>query len=144
MVMGVWTRQTWLYHPSSWWLYSLNIEPLSYKTPSLNVQVFCLQAICCYLSPECFFCPNSAAFGTLAEKPRAPSYFSEYFKCQLAQAEDRKANGEPDHGIKTLYIDRDPTIFSDISRHLQGYHIQPRDGSHFVKLFADAQFYQRK
>ncbi|OBT62250.1 hypothetical protein VE03_08061 [Pseudogymnoascus sp. 23342-1-I1] len=58
------------------------------------------------------------------------------------QAETRRANGEPDQGIKTLYIDRDPTIFSDISRHLQGYHIQPRDGSHFVKLFADAQFYQ--
>ncbi|OBT56406.1 hypothetical protein VE04_03368 [Pseudogymnoascus sp. 24MN13] len=72
----------------------------------------------------------------------APSYFSEYFKCQLAQAETRRAQGEPDQGIKTLYIDRDPTIFSDISRHLQGYHIQPRDGSHFVKLFADAQFYQ--
>ncbi|KFY15532.1 hypothetical protein V492_01930 [Pseudogymnoascus sp. VKM F-4246] len=72
----------------------------------------------------------------------APSYFSEYFKCQIAQAETRRENGEPDQGIKTLYIDRDPTIFSDISRHLQGYHIQPRDGSHFVKLFADAQFYQ--
>lgn len=83
-------------------------------------------------------------FRTPAEKPRAPSYFSEYFKCQLAQAETRRAQGEPDQGIKTLYIDRDPTIFSDISRHLQGYHIQPRDGSHFVKLFADAQFYQRK
>lgn len=25
--------------------------------------------------------------------------------------------------------------------HLQGYHVSPRDGTHFVRLFADAQFY---
>lgn len=31
--------------------------------------------------------------------------------------------------------------FRDISLHLQGYHVQPRDGTHFVRLFADAQFY---
>lgn len=43
--------------------------------------------------------------------------------------------------IKTLYIDRDPVTFRDISLHLQGYHVQPRDGTHFVRLFADAQFY---
>jgi len=24
-----------------------------------------------------------------------------------------------------------------------GYHVKPTDGSHFVKLFADAQFYSR-
>lgn len=40
MVMGVWTRQTWLYPPSSWWLYSLNIEPLSYKTRLLMFKYF--------------------------------------------------------------------------------------------------------
>lgn len=43
--------------------------------------------------------------------------------------------------MRTLYIDRDPTTFEDISLHLQGYHIEPRDGPHFVKLFADAQFF---
>lgn len=31
--------------------------------------------------------------------------------------------------------------FQEILRHLQGYHIRPRDGSQYVKLFADAQFY---
>lgn len=31
--------------------------------------------------------------------------------------------------------------FQDIALHLQGYHVQPRDGTHFVRLFADAQFY---
>ena len=45
--------------------------------------------------------------------------------------------------MRTLYIDRDPDTFRDIALHLQGYHIVPRDGEHFVKLFADAQFYSR-
>ncbi|CZS97568.1 related to BTB/POZ domain-containing protein [Rhynchosporium graminicola] len=73
-----------------------------------------------------------------AEKPRAPSYFSRFFECQLKQAEER---GGDTSQIRTLYIDRDPATFRDISLHLQGYHVTPRDGSHFVKLFADAQFY---
>ena len=46
--------------------------------------------------------------------------------------------------MRTLYIDRDPATFCDISLHLQGYHIEPRDGSHFVKLLADAQFFSRE
>ena len=73
-----------------------------------------------------------------ADKPRAPSYFSQFFQCQLKQAED---NGDNSNTVRTLYIDRDPVTFKDISLHLQGYHVAPRDGSHFVKLFADAQFY---
>lgn len=68
----------------------------------------------------------------------APSYFSQFFQCQLKTAEE---NGDDSNAIRTLYIDRDPVTFKDISLHLQGYHVQPRDGSHFVKLFADAQFY---
>ncbi|KAJ3482140.1 hypothetical protein NLG97_g7647 [Lecanicillium saksenae] len=69
----------------------------------------------------------------------APSYFSQYFLCQIKSAE---ANGEDiSANIRTLYIDRDPVTFGDIALHLQGYHIQPRDGTHFVRLFADAQFY---
>jgi hypothetical protein len=43
-----------------------------------------------------------------------------------------------------LYIDRDPETFRDIALHLQGYHISPRDAEHYVRLFADAQFYSRK
>jgi len=78
--------------------------------------------------------------GTKTDKPRAPSYFSQFFQCQLQQAED---NGDDSNAIRTLYIDRDPVTFRDISLHLQGYHVMPRDGSHFVKLFADAQFYSR-
>ncbi|KAI9709100.1 MAG: hypothetical protein M1820_003546 [Bogoriella megaspora] len=43
----------------------------------------------------------------------APSYFSDFFGEQLASSEGG-AN------IKTLYIDRDPVTFRDISLHLQG------------------------
>ncbi|KAK4186228.1 hypothetical protein QBC35DRAFT_501717 [Podospora australis] len=69
----------------------------------------------------------------------APSYFSQYFACQIKKAEE---NGEdPASAIRTLSIDRDPVTFRDISLHLQGYHVQPRDATHFVRLFADAQFY---
>ncbi|KAI9649066.1 hypothetical protein NHQ30_001633 [Ciborinia camelliae] len=68
-----------------------------------------------------------------------PSYFSQYFQCQLRTAEE---NGDdPNTAVRTLYIDRDPITFKDISLHLQGYHVSPRNASHFVKLFADAQFY---
>jgi hypothetical protein len=69
----------------------------------------------------------------------APSYFSQYFFCQLQAAADEGIDGN--RPVKTLYIDRDPATFRDIALHLQGYHIQPRDGTHFVRLFADAQFY---
>lgn len=96
-----------------------------------------------------------------ADRPRAPSYFSQFFEDQLRQQND---DGAP---LRTLYIDRDPATFRDISLHLQGwfyylfffkalwivtvtdkldsagYHVRPRDGPHFVKLFADAQFYSR-
>ena len=76
-----------------------------------------------------------------SDKPRAPSYFSQFFLCQIETA---KENGEDPNSVRTLYIDRDPVTFRDISLHLQGYHITPRDASHFVRLFADAQFYSCK
>ncbi|KAF2621689.1 hypothetical protein BU25DRAFT_379152 [Macroventuria anomochaeta] len=65
----------------------------------------------------------------------APSYFSHFFSEQL------HSNGGRANDVRTLYIDRDPETFRDIALHLQGYHIVPHDGEHFVKLFADAQFY---
>ncbi|KAL7927817.1 activator 1 subunit 3 [Trichoderma austrokoningii] len=69
----------------------------------------------------------------------APSYFSQYFLCQIRAAEQR--GEDPATSIRTLYIDRDPQTFRDIALHLQGYYVIPRDGTHFVRLFADAQFY---
>lgn len=74
----------------------------------------------------------------------APSYFSAFFQCQLNEVDKKRQEGDVTPAIRTLYIDRDPVTFGDISRHLQGYHVVPRDGAHFVKLFADAQFYQCK
>ncbi|KAL2755455.1 hypothetical protein ACRALDRAFT_1076919 [Sodiomyces alcalophilus JCM 7366] len=69
----------------------------------------------------------------------APSYFSQFFRSQIDKA--LEAGEDPCSHIRTLYIDRDPATFHDISLHLQGYHVKPRDGTHFVRLFADAQFY---
>lgn len=78
-----------------------------------------------------------SALRMLADIRRAPSYFSQFFEEQLRLNEGAGS-------VRTLYIDRDPATFEDISLHLQGYHIQPRDGPHFVKLFADAQFFSCK
>lgn len=74
---------------------------------------------------------------TKANYERAPSYFSHYFREQLHSNQGRASD------VKTLYIDRDPVTFRDIVAHLQGYYVTPRDGEHFVRLFADAQFYSR-
>ncbi|OAA71011.1 BTB/POZ fold domain containing protein [Akanthomyces lecanii RCEF 1005] len=66
----------------------------------------------------------------------------ELFKLSGASISSDERDGEDiSSGIRTLYIDRDPVTFGDIALHLQGYHIQPRDGTHFVRLFSDAQFY---
>ena len=74
---------------------------------------------------------------TKAESSRAPSYFSHFFGEQLHHNTGRAGD------LRTLYIDRDPDTFREIALHLQGYYVTPRDGEHFVKLFADAQFYSR-
>ncbi|KAE8355988.1 hypothetical protein BDV28DRAFT_145632 [Aspergillus coremiiformis] len=64
----------------------------------------------------------------------APSYFSQFFEEQIRQTGDIS-------NVRTLYIDRDPATFKAITKHLQGYHIRPKDGTEFVQFFADAQFY---
>jgi hypothetical protein len=83
----------------------------------------------------------------------APSYFSQFFQEQLkghrgagdtSSSSNSSSAAIDASSVRTLYIDRDPATFCDISLHLQGYHIEPRDGSHFVKLLADAQFFSRK
>lgn len=60
------------------------------------------------------------------------------------KAERRRLDGDEDAAAGALYLDRDPATFADIARHLQGYHIRVRDGEHYVRLFADAQFYNCK
>ncbi|KAL8768762.1 MAG: hypothetical protein Q9209_005050 [Squamulea sp. 1 TL-2023] len=45
-------------------------------------------------------------------------------------------------GASIMSDGRDPEVFHDIARHLQGYLVTPTDGRHFVKLLADAQFYR--
>lgn len=80
--------------------------------------------------------PNQSGFGSVQNIVRtrrerlissgnalnsdSPSYFTQFFTIH---------SGE---NPKTLYIDRDPVIFKDIVRHLQGYFLTPRDEEHFV------------
>ena len=63
-----------------------------------------------------------------------PSYFTQFFGEQLRQ-------GIAPEDMRTLYIDRDPATFRDITLHLQGYHVEPRDSTHFVRLFIDAHLF---
>ncbi|MBE7181082.1 MAG: hypothetical protein INR71_07720 [Terriglobus roseus] len=44
----------------------------------------------------------------------APSYFSHFFSEQVLNTNSKSGT------IRTLYIDRDPSTFRDISLHLQG------------------------
>lgn len=85
---------------------------------------------------EHVWCPAVLSSVSLT-RSQAPSYFSQFFEEQLRLSEGAD-------NVRTLYIDRDPSTFADIALHLQGYHIEPRDGPHFVKLFADAQFFSRE
>ncbi|KAK8177747.1 hypothetical protein IWX90DRAFT_482719 [Phyllosticta citrichinensis] len=84
------------------------------------------------IGPELFRLSGAS----ISSDGEAPSYFSHFFADQLYNNPSARAGD-----VKTLYIDRDPATFKDITLHLQGYYVKPRDGEHFVKLFADAQFY---
>ncbi|KAK9381492.1 K+ channel tetramerization domain-protein [Kockiozyma suomiensis] len=62
-----------------------------------------------------------------------PSYFTSFFTSQ---------NQKKQREYPTLYIDRNPEVFRDIVRHLQGYYVVPKDEYQFVYLYADAHYYQ--
>ncbi|KAF3926865.1 hypothetical protein ABW20_dc0103856 [Dactylellina cionopaga] len=83
--------------------------------------------------------PGSRLAGDISLHGRlpAPSYFSSYFGKQLQEG---RGQNDP---IRALHIDRDPEIFRDIVRHLQGYYVPIRSPEHFAYLFADAQLFQR-
>ncbi|CAG8497170.1 7115_t:CDS:2 [Ambispora gerdemannii] len=59
-----------------------------------------------------------------------PNYFTNVFTSRLEESL-----------TKMMYIDRDPEIFKDIVKHLQGYYVMPRDEVHFTDLYVDAIFY---
>ncbi|CAG8756784.1 25071_t:CDS:2 [Cetraspora pellucida] len=60
----------------------------------------------------------------------SPNYFTEIFSSPLEESR-----------TKTMIIDRDPVIFADIVKHLQGYNITPRDENHYSDLYSDAIYY---
>ncbi|CAJ0905248.1 1841_t:CDS:2 [Entrophospora sp. SA101] len=56
----------------------------------------------------------------------SPNHFTDYFANSLTLV---------------MNIDRDPEIFKDIIKHLQGYYVVPRDEVHYMHLTTDAVFY---
>ncbi|OGM49281.1 K+ channel tetramerization domain containing protein [Aspergillus bombycis] len=87
--------------------------------------------------PKCTLPPEKWLSGRSDYSPLkswSSSYFSQFFEEQMRQTPDGSKT-------RTLYIDRDPNTFKAIARHLQGYHIRPKNGTEFVQFFADAQFY---
>ena len=71
---------------------------------------------------------SSTTASKVADKPRAPSYFSDVFQDQLSQ------NDEGNGGMRTLYIDRDSATFHDIARHLQGKYLSLAGLGPYAKL----------
>ncbi|KAK5074229.1 hypothetical protein LTR64_006626 [Lithohypha guttulata] len=63
----------------------------------------------------------------------APSYFTQFFEEQIRQNE--QSGGHVIFKVKAV------CIYIELQLTLLGYYVKPRDGGHFVKLFADAQFY---
>ncbi|CAG8594529.1 hypothetical protein C2G38_2174188 [Gigaspora rosea] len=60
----------------------------------------------------------------------SPNYFTEIFSSPSDESR-----------TKTMIIDRDPKIFEDIVRHLQGYNTTPQDEIHYSDLYTDAIYY---
>lgn len=61
----------------------------------------------------------------------APSYFTNYFSTK----------GNED---KTLFVDRSPTVFEYIYRHLQGYHVEAPNSEIYTQLWLDSYYFQVK
>ncbi|CAG8634279.1 14713_t:CDS:2 [Racocetra fulgida] len=80
----------------------------------------------------------------------SPNYFTEIFSSPLEEARTKTMIIDRDPAIFTdivsapPIIDRDPELFSDILRYLQGYEIGIKDEVHRQNLLKDARFYHFK
>ncbi|KAF9102361.1 hypothetical protein BGX27_011025 [Mortierella sp. AM989] len=64
----------------------------------------------------------------------SPNFFSEVFL----------NNNREESRTRMLYINRNPDVFRDIVKHLQGYYVAARDEVHLENLIMDAHFYKLK
>ncbi|KAG0262043.1 hypothetical protein BG011_000396 [Mortierella polycephala] len=62
----------------------------------------------------------------------APNFFSEIFLNPTRE----------ESTTRTMYINRNPDVFRDIIKHMQGYYIAARDEVHLENLMIDAHFYK--
>ncbi|KAF9950683.1 hypothetical protein BGZ72_007693 [Mortierella alpina] len=49
-----------------------------------------------------------------------------------------------EYSTRMMYIDRNPDVFRDIVKHMQGYYVSARDEVHLENLVMDAHFYRLK
>ncbi|KAG0017714.1 hypothetical protein BGZ81_010556 [Podila clonocystis] len=64
----------------------------------------------------------------------APNFFTEIFLNQLRE----------EHTSRVMYIDRNPDVFRDIVKHMQGYYVAAKDEVHLENLMMDAHFFKLK
>ncbi|PKK75565.1 hypothetical protein RhiirC2_736347 [Rhizophagus irregularis] len=73
---------------------------------------------------------KSFNLSTTALYSDSPNYFTDVFSSPLEESR-----------TKVMFVDRDPEVFKDIVKHLQGYYVTPRDENHYADLIADATYY---
>ncbi|KAG0337002.1 hypothetical protein BG004_007822 [Podila humilis] len=64
----------------------------------------------------------------------APNFFTEVFLNQVRE----------EYTTRIMYIDRNPDVFRDIIKHMQGYYVAARDEVHLENLMMDAHFFKLK
>ncbi|KAG0269484.1 hypothetical protein BGZ95_002065 [Linnemannia exigua] len=81
-----------------------------------------------YVSGEMFMLTHSALHYD------SPNFFTEVFMNQHRE----------EYNTRTMYINRNPDVFKDIVKHMQGYFVAARDEVHLENLVMDAHFFKLK
>ncbi|KAF9909891.1 hypothetical protein EC991_007881 [Linnemannia zychae] len=96
------------------------LPPLVTSDPSLFYNI--------YVSGELFMVTHSAL------QYDSPNFFTDVF---LNPHRDESRT-------RTMYINRNPDVFKDIVKHMQGYYVAARDEVHLENLVMDAHFFKLK
>ncbi|KAG0374407.1 hypothetical protein BGX24_010438 [Mortierella sp. AD032] len=81
-----------------------------------------------YVSGEMFMLTQSAL------EYDSPNFFTDVFLNQHRE----------EYNTRTMYINRNPDVFKDIVKHMQGYYVAARDEVHLENLVMDAHFFKLK
>ncbi|KAF9135259.1 hypothetical protein BGW39_003939 [Mortierella sp. 14UC] len=81
-----------------------------------------------YVSGEMFMLTHSAL------QYDSPNFFTDVFMNPHRE----------EYSTRTMYINRNPDVFKDIVKHMQGYYVAARDEVHLENLVMDAHFFKLK